>query len=291
MNNNENNNNNNIVKPIQVNTNNTNTNYSQDNFLNRERENIVSATIQANQSINKTEAKEVNNEIKIKKNNNFVSFIFIVLGIAAAIFLSMVSIKFVKEIEVANNPTTTTTTTTKLTNLQIEMNYLLDFTKVRKYQNDSYVLILSPESYDLVSNNKFYMLLKTGDKALAGIPEYGRYEIKDNVLELIGGNIKSIKKINITESGLILDNYAMKRFDTEMKSYSFKSPNKNKILIINGTLYNEQALYITTDGTTTKYQTYSFVEDQTSIKLSDGTTFTKDGMNIINNNETYTYVN
>ena len=28
----------------------------------------------------------------------------------------------------------------------------------------------------------------------------------------------------------------MKRFDTEMKSYSFKSPNKNKILIINGTL-------------------------------------------------------
>ena len=75
MNNNENNNNNNIVKPIQVNTNNTNTNYSQDNFLNRERENIVSATIQANQSINKTEAKEVNNEIKIKKLYQVLKYI------------------------------------------------------------------------------------------------------------------------------------------------------------------------------------------------------------------------
>ena len=99
MNNNNQNNNDNIVTPTQVNLNNVQVDPNQDNFLNRERENIVSATIQANQAIDKTQAKEVNNEFKIKKNNSLVATLIIGIGLIVAVVLGVGVVKLMKQAE------------------------------------------------------------------------------------------------------------------------------------------------------------------------------------------------
>ena len=153
MNNNNQNNNDNIVTPTQVNLNNVQVDPNQDNFLNRERENIVSATIQANQAIDKTQAKEVNNEFKIKKNNSLVATLIIGVGLIVAVVLGLGVVKLMKEAENYGTQDQTTTTTTKLTAFEQSMQYLTNYSKVRKYQNTSYVLMLSPESFDMVANN------------------------------------------------------------------------------------------------------------------------------------------
>ena len=67
MNNNESNNNNqqnNYVIPIEVNTN-TNPISQQDTMLNRERANIVNATVMANENIDQKKSTEVNNRYNI----------------------------------------------------------------------------------------------------------------------------------------------------------------------------------------------------------------------------------
>ena len=48
-----------------------NNNNINNGFINRERENIVKATIDANNSINEEQVKTVNNKIKVKKKNYF----------------------------------------------------------------------------------------------------------------------------------------------------------------------------------------------------------------------------
>lgn len=286
MNNNQNNNDN-IVKPTQVNLNNVNVDQSQDNFLNRERENIVSATIQANEAIDKDSAKTVNNEIKIKKNNPFVTALFVVIGLAVATVLSIGAITFIKSAENYGTDTNTTTTTTTISKLQSQLNYLNNYNLVRKYQNAEYVLLLSPGSYDIVSNQNFYMLIQLGKTEL--VPEYGTYTINGNMVELTGTNVKSKKQLNVSETGLVLNNYVLEKKDTEMKSYGYKDTTSAGVLIINGTPGNENALYIYSD-TNTSYKAVKFTEDGTSITIEDGTVFTKDGINVVNNGHTYNYI-
>lgn len=286
MNNNQNNNNN-IVKPTQVNLNNVNVDKSQDNFLNRERENIVSATIQANEAIDKDSAKTVNNEIKIKKNNPFVTALFVIIGLAVATVLSIGAITFIKNAENYGTDTNTTSTTTTVSKLQSQLNYLNNLNLVRKYQNAEYVLLLSPGSYDIVSNQNFYMLIKLGKTEL--VPKYGTYTINGNVVELTGTNVKSKKQLSVNENGLVMNNYILEKKDTEMKSYGYKDTTSAGVLIINGTPGNENALYIYSD-TTTSHKSVKFTENDTSITLEDGTVFTKDGINIVNNGHTYNYI-
>lgn len=286
MNNNQNNNNN-IVKPTQVNFNNANIDQSQDNFLNRERENIVSATIQANEAIDKDSAKTVNNEIKIKKNNPFVTALFVIIGLAVATVLSIGAIYFIKSAENYGTDTNKTTTTTTISRLQSQLNYLNNYSLVRKYQNAEYVLLLSPSSYDLVNNQNFYMLIQLGKTEL--VPEYGTYTINGNMLELTGTNVKCKKQLNVSENGLVMNNYVLEKKDTEMKSYGYKDTTSAGVLIINGTPGNESALFIYSD-TKTSYKSVKFTENGTSITLEDGTIFTKDGINVINNGHTYNYI-
>ena len=287
MNNNNQNNNDNIVTPTQVNLNNVQVDQNQDNFLNRERENIVSATIQANQAIDKTQAKEVNNEFKIKKNNSLVATLIIGIGLIVAVVLGLGVVKLMKQ---AENYGTQDQTTTKLTAFEQSMQYLTNYSKVRKYQNTSYVLMLSPESFDMVANKKYYMLLTTGDRALVRTPEIGTYEIVDKTVTLTNTQTNTVRTLNLVDGGLIMDNYVLEKKDTEMKSYVYQNTNESAILMINGTLYNEQALFISTNSLNTTFSYYKFTEDKDTITLENGTVFTKEGMNIVKDGKTYNYI-
>ena len=203
MNNNNQNNNDKIVTPTQVNLHHVQVDPNQDNFLNRERENIVSATIQANQAIDKTQAKEVNNEFKIKKNSSLVATLIIGLGLIVAVVLGLGVVKLMKEAENYGTQDQTTTTTTKLTAFEQSMQYLTNYSKVRKYQNTSYVLMLSPESFDMVANKKYYMLLTTGDRALVRTPEIGTYEIVDKTVTLTNTQTNTVRTLNLVDGGLL----------------------------------------------------------------------------------------
>ena len=48
-------------------------------FLDRERENVQEATIEANNNVNEQKVNNVNNRIKVKKKNKFLSFLIILL--------------------------------------------------------------------------------------------------------------------------------------------------------------------------------------------------------------------
>ena len=93
--NNQDNRENNIVNPELVDLNKVQVN-NQDNMLNRERSNIVSASIQANNAIDEKKALDVNNEIKLKKVNPIVKilviiFAFILAGIGIFYAMNLVN--------------------------------------------------------------------------------------------------------------------------------------------------------------------------------------------------------
>ena len=158
---NNNNNNNNIVKPTPVDLNKVERT-NNDTFLNRERDNIVSATMQANQAIDKEAAKEVNNRYKIKKQGSYKNLFIVFICFFIAISLGLGALVLMKEAEYKykQENSTTTTVPTTLSPLQREINYLTNTSRTRKYENSYYMLLLSPYGYDLVNNNNFYMLIK-----------------------------------------------------------------------------------------------------------------------------------
>ena len=284
MNNNEENN---IVTPQKVDLTKVQVN-NNDNMLNRERDNIVSATIQANQAIDKEKAKNVNDSIKVKKINPIFMFFAVSAVIIVAAFLALIVLQGVRKAMTFGDVTTTTTTTTKQTELSIQLAYLNDFNIVRKYQSDTQVLLLSPKSYDMVTNKYFYILIGLGERNVTSV-EYGTYFLKGDVVKLEEHKNKIIKEISVTEKGLTLNNDLLKKFDTEMKYYQYKGTNESELLLINGTLYNEYALYITTNKQETKYNAYKFEETKEYIKLEDGTLFTKSGMDIVKDNKVYNF--
>lgn len=275
----------NIVTPEKVDLNKVQVN-NNDNMLNRERDNIVSATIQANRAIDKDKARNVNDSIKVKKMNPVVMFFSVTAVLLIAALFSVIVLQGVKKAMTFDDVSTSTTTTTKQSEKNIQIAYLNDFLKVRKYQSSTQVLLLSPKSYDMVNNKYFYMLITLGEKEPKSI-EYGTYFVKGDTVKLEGHNEKTIKELSLTENGLTLNNDLLKKFDTEMKYYQYQGTSEKEILIINGTLYNEYALYITTNSSITEYNIYDFEETKEYIKLENGYTFTKDGMNVLKDNKTY----
>lgn len=282
MNNNEEKN---IVTPEKVDLSKVQVN-NNDNMLNRERDNIVSATIQANRAIDKEKARSVNDSIKVKKMNPIIMFFAVTAVLLIAGLLSIIVLQGVKKAMTFDDVSTTTTTTTKQSAKNVQIAYLNDFAKVRKYQSATQVLMLSPKSYDMVNNKYFYMLITLGEKNIQAI-EYGTYFVKGDTVKLEEHNAKTIKELALTEEGLVLNNNTLKKFDTEMKYYQYNETNEKEILIINGTLYNEYALYITTNASKTEYNIYKFEETKEYIKLENGVIFTKDGMNVTKDNKTY----
>lgn len=277
MNNNDKNQNN-YVMPQNIDLDKVEVNNNQDNMLNRERDNIVSATIQVNQSVNEKKASTVNNQISIKKAHPFFRMLFVIFLLGIAIFLSYLVYKLAsKAMNYDNNVTTTTTTTTSPTN-KIS-NYLNKTSKVRKFQSDDNIIILSPSGYDLYSNASYFMNLTTSEN---GILEYhtGTYTINGEQLTLKYANNQE-KIYEVSSSGLVEGERKYQIFDTEMKYYSYKSEEETKLLIINGTLKNEFALFIESNASSVNTTAINYTETTENITLDNGLQFIKNG-NLLN---------
>lgn len=287
FNNNVNNNNNNNTFNGNTIPNNGNNNNNMNNFnnnivtnqadtmLNRERDNIVAATIDANASIDEKKALNVNNQIKQKKVNKFVIFLAVLFAIAVIIIAGFGIVKLTNKAMTYGDESTTTSTTTKQSEESKFLSYLNDETKIRKFQGDNFILVLCPSDVDLTSaNEKYYILLNTSDNGLLNA-KYGTYTLNEGVLKLDN------QETSIGDNGITYNNETLKIFDTEMKYYQYKDNTRSYLLFINGTLKNEQYFFIDS-STITNVKLGTYKETLDSITLNDNTVFTK-----VNNDVTY----
>lgn len=282
MNNNNDNNKNNYVTPEQVDLSKVTVDQTNKGSLNRERDNIISATIQANDAINEGEAKVVNNAIKIKKRNPIltllVGLIAIILAGAGAYFGYKLMDDYLK---FQDNKTTTTTTTTQVIN-HVSI-YTNNRNKVRKYQNDDTILILTPKISGLL--NTYIYLKKNNDGIIS--QEIGSYNISDEVIDLIGNNGEHHVFV-ISNKGLVTDGVILNMYDSEMKYFTYSNESTAELLILNATLNSEIAYYVSTSGINGLFK---FTETADAISLENGTIFTKNDMNINKNGITLTLNN
>lgn len=272
--NNDENKNNNYVIPEQVDLSKVNVDQTNKGALNRERDNIISASIQANEAINEKDAKIVNNAIKVKKRNPIITFLVGLVAISLAGGGAYLGYKLMDDylINEENKHTTTTTTTHTINHVA---QYTSNRNKVRKYQNDDTILLLTPKISGLLDT---YIYLKKNSSGIIS-QELGTYSINGDVIELIGNNGVS-HTLNVTNKGLVSENVTLNMYDSEMKSYTFKSDSKAELLVLNGTLDSEIAYYVSTNGTNGLFK---FTETDTAITLENGAVFTKNGMNIVSN--------
>lgn len=276
MNNNEFNNNNvNNGNGNNTNAFNNNMNNQTDTMLNRERDNIVAATIDANAAIDEKKALDVNNQIKHKKTNKFVIFLAVLFALVVIIAAGYGIVKLTNKAMTYGDETTTTSTTTKQSEKSKLLSYLNDETKIRKFQSDNYILVLCPSGIDLtVANRKYYILLNISDNGLLNA-KYGAYTLNEGVLKLDN------QEIPIGDNGITYNNESLKIFDTEMKYYQYKDSTRSYLLFINGTLKNEQYFFLES-ATTTNVKLGTYKETIDSITLNDNRVFTK-----VNNDVTY----
>ncbi len=276
MNNNEFNNSNvNNGNGNNTNAFNNNMNNQTDTMLNRERDNIVAATIDANAAIDEKKALDVNNQIKHKKTNKFVIFLAVLFALVVIIAAGYGIVKLTNKAMTYGDETTTTSTTTKQSEKSKLLSYLNDETKIRKFQSDNYILVLCPSGIDLtVANRKYYILLNISDNGLLNA-KYGAYTLNEGVLKLDN------QEIPIGDNGITYNNESLKIFDTEMKYYQYKDSTRSYLLFINGTLKNEQYFFLES-ATTTNVKLGTYKETIDSITLNDNRVFTK-----VNNDVTY----
>lgn len=266
MNNNEFNNNNNL-------------NSQADTMLNRERENIVVATIDANAKIDEKKALDVNNQIKQKKVNKFVIFLAVLFAVVVIILAGYGIIKITNKAMTYGDESSTTTTTTKLSQESKFLNYLSDESKIRKFQGDNYILVLCPSGLNLTNPSiNYYISLNISDNGLLNA-KYGTYILSEGVLKLDN------QEVSIGDSGITYNSELLKIYDTEMKYYLYKDNMRSYLLFINGTLKNEQYFFIDS-STVTNTKLGKYMETIDSITLNDNTVFTKVNEGLTYNNYT-----
>lgn len=271
MNNNNNNKQNNYVTPEQVDLSKVNVDQTNKGALNRERDNIISATIQANDAINEGEAKIVNNAIKIKKRNPILTFLVGLIAISLAGGGAYLGYKLMDDYLVAQDNKTTTTTTTIQAINHVAV-YTNNRNKVRKYQNDDTILILTPKISGLVDT---YIYLKKNDEGIIS-QEVGTYNINEETLDLIGNNGEHHVFV-ISNKGLVTDGVTLGMYDSEMKYYTYSNETTAELLVLNATLNSEIAYYVSTNGVNGLFK---FTETNDTISLDNGSIFTKNGMSI-----------
>lgn len=278
--NNQNKPNNNYVIPTKVDLDKVNVN-NQDNALNRERDNIISASIQANQAINEKQAKTVNNTIKLKKRNPFVSLLIGVffIGIAGALTYGvyLLTSNYLKKEE--EKYTTTTTTTARVNYFQ---NYITNFKTLRKFQNENTILLLLP---DLAGGLKRYIMVNTSENGIIS-ETYGTYNIVNGELSLVGQD-NTYKSLTVGESSLESATLNLDMYDQEIKYYVVNNPEIEQMLIINGTLANEFACLVNNEV----FSFFKYTETYDAITLDNGQVFTKQGNSVINNEVVFNSVN
>lgn len=270
--NNQDNRENNIVNPELVDLNKVQVD-KQDNMLNRERSNIVSASIQANNAIDEKKALDVNNEIKIKKVNPIVKILVIIFAFILAGIGIYYAMKLVNKIMTYDDPVTTTTTKVITTPISKIANYTNNTNIIRKYQSQNHILLLAPTINDKMN----YLYLEINEFAVLNVYQ-GTYNIIDE-----GINSDRFTLL-YGENALLNGDERLEQFDTEFKAYMNKE--KNKILIINGTPKYEYAMYIDNDIIVSS----KFNETEESINLETGEVFTKNNMMVTINNDTLEYV-
>lgn len=279
--NNENNNNqnNNYVTPEKVDLNKVVVDKSNEGALNRERDNIISASIQANDAIDEKMAKDVNNTIKVKKKNPLISLLIGVFFVGIACVLAYMGFRLLQGyIKYDDNKHTTTTTTTQKVNYFA--NYTYDSNKLRKFQNDNSILILLPT---MLTNLSRYIYIENGVDGLLK-EEEGTYNIKDGTIILVSDN--STQKIyNIEENNLKGGDIILNMYDQEYKYYINKTSNIDGILIVNAN-QDKKFAYIY-DVNTHKFADYT--ESSANITLSTGEIYTKSGFNLVYNDITFVY--
>ena len=101
-------------------------------FLDRERENVQEATIEANNNVNEQKVNNVNNRIKVKKKNKFLSFLIILICLILAVSLTYYGVKYITK--KMNKITQSTTTTEPASDPARE--YITNINKVRKLRSE-----------------------------------------------------------------------------------------------------------------------------------------------------------
>ena len=257
--NNENNNqnNDNIVQPQLVDLTKVNVT-NDDNLLNRERDNIVSATIQANSAVDEQKAIDVNDQIHIEqgftKNKKITIGLIIAIVLVASLAIGVLISK------VMNSDDSTTTKPIITGAITSFKDRILDGSKVRRVENDSYVMLLLPSKY-----NKYMLLEKTTGTYTTGVLSI------DNDIKITDG-AGTETTLSIAENKLVYNGNMLSYSDGEYKYYM----NDSVILLINATMGQEKALYINNGQEVLD----SFVESDTAITLNNGTVFTKNGTDL-----------
>ena len=272
--NDNNNQNKNYVTPEKVDLTKVEINQENKGALNRERDNIISASIQANQAIDEKSAAVVNNTIKVKKRNPFVSLLIGLFFISIAGILAYFGFRLLEDyIKKDDAKYTTTTTTTKEVNFF--ENYTYDETKLRKYQNENSILILFPK---MAFNNYRYIYTEKDESGVIKYEE-GTYNIQNKTIKLVSSEATS-NTFNIGESSLEYGEQQLSMYDQELKYYIKQNQEIESILIINGTVDNSFAYYYELDN----HFFSEFTESLTDITLNNGVIFNKSG-NTLNYNE------
>lgn len=280
-----NNDNDNIVTPKKLQPNDINIT-NDDTMLNRERENIVKATIDANSSIDKKKALSVNDEIKIKKLHPIIRFLLILFFLTVAVFIAFICFLATKKFIDAGEETTTTREVAQENKL---IKYL-NKDAVRKFEaNTSYnykdknyeqfILLLTPKGYDLYNNKDVFILIMGNEVEMSSY--VGTYTILGNVIDLTTEN--DTISLEIKDETLVCESLGImpKISDTEMKYYTYKDENQAKILLINATLKKELAIYIESNLQEKNIIKGPFTESAETIILNDNIHFVKEGMNIM----------
>lgn len=277
-NSNQNNKNNNYVNPEKVDLSNANLDEASD-ILNRERENIVSATLQVNAAINENDVTTVNNAIKVKKKNSFINTLVVILCLIVGGSLIFLMTKYaIKYINEGENTTTKIPTTTMNLHERV-LAYLNDTTHVRKFENSESIILLLPSNYDLVNNQNYYLNINRDSNAIIN-EEYGTYSINEDTLILN----ESQEKFVITEGGISSDDTILNIFDSEYKYYYYNNGVEAYILLVNGTLKAETSLFLSSSNNVTNVSISRFIETPENITLNSGEAFIKSGNNVSFNN-------
>lgn len=236
-----------------------------DAFLDRERENIQQATIEANENIDENQAKEVNNKIKIKKKNIFLRIIIIILCLLAASLLTYYGVHYIKN-KLSEEETTTTTTTQNRVKLYVD-----NINKIRKFKNENKMIYLLPMSF-----KSLVIDINLSNNELIDYRS-GTYNIKSDSIDIDLNN----DKINylITNNGIKYEE-ELKTDESEFKYYI----NESKEIILIDACINKS--FIIKENGTFLIKDYEETLDKIII---DGIEYIKDKDSIINNGKVYTY--
>lgn len=298
MNNNESNNNNqqnNYVIPIEVNTN-TNPISQTDTMLNRERANIVNATVMANENIDQKKSTEVNNRYNIKEKSliqKFLTYVLLVMIVLVFMILAFKGLKKLGDQVIADEETTTTTTTTKSAK-EHTIDYLDKMTSLRKFvgkvSNELYyILILLPNGVEVHSPSTHHFVLVTvkEGKTITSIQD-GTYRIVSGNLELITTDKKSLV-YEIGDNCLISGENKLLINDDQMKMYEYSGSNEGKTLVETTFGSINFGILVESDISVTTIYGNTSTEDKTQIILDGKNPFVKiDGNKLKYNDKEFT---